>query len=64
MVACVGFMMPALPYILAFAAGAMMYVVVEEELIPETQVGRRTNVGAVALALGFVLMMILDVALG
>ena len=67
MVACVGFMMPALPYILAFAAGAMMYVVEEEEeeeLIPETQVGRRTNVGAVALALGFVLMMILDVALG
>ena len=63
MVACIGFMTPALPYILAFAAGAMMYVVVEE-LIPETQAGKHTNVGAVALALGFVLMMILDVALG
>ena len=63
MVACIGFMTPALPYILAFAAGAMMYVVVEE-LIPETQTGKHTNVGAVALALGFVLMMILDVALG
>lgn len=63
MVVCIGFMTPALPYILAFAAGAMMYVVVEE-LIPETQAGKHTNVGAVALALGFVLMMILDVALG
>lgn len=63
MVACVGIMTPALPYILAFAAGAMMYVVVEE-LIPETQAGRHTNVGAIALAFGFVLMMILDVALG
>lgn len=59
----VGVMTPALPYILAFAAGAMMYVVVEE-LIPETQAGRHTNVGAIAVAIGFVLMMILDVALG
>lgn len=56
-------MTPALPYILAFAAGAMMYVVVEE-LIPETQSGKHTNVGAIALAFGFVLMMILDTALG
>lgn len=63
MIALVGFMTPALPYILAFAAGAMMYVVVEE-LIPETQTGRHTNVGAIAVALGFVAMMILDVALG
>lgn len=63
MVAFVGIMTPALPYILAFAAGAMMYVVVEE-LIPETQAGRHTNVGVIALAIGFVLMMILDVALG
>lgn len=63
MVACIGFMTPALPYILPFAAGAMMYVVVEE-LIPETQTGKHANVGAVALALGFALMMILDVALG
>lgn len=63
MIAFVGVMTPALPYILAFAAGAMMYVVVEE-LIPETQSGKHTNVGAVALAFGFVLMMILDTALG
>ena len=63
MVACVGIMTPALPYILSFAAGAMMYVVVEE-LIPETQTGRHTNVGAVSLAVGFVLMMVLDIALG
>ena len=63
MLVFVGIMTPALPYILAFAAGAMMYVVVEE-LIPETQSGKHTNVGAIALAVGFVLMMILDVALG
>ena len=63
MIGAVGIMTPALPYILSFAAGAMMYVVVEE-LIPETQAGRHTNVGAIALAIGFVLMMILDVALG
>lgn len=49
--------------LLGFAAGAMMYVVVEE-LIPETQAGRHSNVGVVALALGFTLMMVLDVALG
>ncbi len=54
---------PALPYILSFAAGAMMYVVTEE-LIPETQDGKHTNIGTMGLALGFVLMMILDVALG
>lgn len=63
MLACIGVMTPALPYILAFAAGARMYVVVEE-LIPETQAGRHSNVGVVALALGFTLMMVLDVALG
>lgn len=63
MLAFVGAMTPALPYILAFAAGAMMYVVVEE-LIPETQSGKHTNVGAIALAFGFVLMMVLDTALG
>lgn len=63
MIAFVGVMTPALPYILAFTAGAMMYVVVEE-LIPETQEGRHSNVGVIALALGFILMMILDVALG
>lgn len=52
-----------LPYLLAFAAGAMIYVVVEE-LIPEAQAGEHTNVGTVGVALGFVLMMVLDVALG
>ncbi len=54
---------PALPYLLAFAAGAMIYVVVEE-LIPESQTGEHSNVGTIGVALGFVVMMILDVALG
>ena len=63
MVVLVGVLTPTLPYILSFAAGAMMYVVVEE-LIPETQAGRHTNIGAISVAIGFVLMMILDVALG
>ena len=57
------FVVPILPYLLAFAAGAMMYVVVEE-LIPEMSEGEHTNVGTVAFSLGFVLMMVLDVALG
>ncbi len=56
-------MTPALPYILSFAAGAMIYVVVED-LIPATQTGRHTNVGVIAFAFGFALMLILDVALG
>ena len=54
---------PVLPYLLAFAAGAMMYVVVEE-LIPEMSEGKHSNWGTVFFALGFTLMMILDVALG
>ena len=54
---------PVLPWLLAFAAGAMMYVVVEE-LIPEMSEGRHDNRATVAFALGFVIMMILDVALG
>ena len=54
---------PILPYLLAFAAGAMLYVVVEE-LIPEAQSGEHTNAGTIGAALGFVLMMVLDVALG
>lgn len=53
----------ALPYILAFAAGAMIYVVVEE-LIPEAQQEPHTNIGTIGTALGFALMMLLDVALG
>lgn len=52
-----------LPYLLAFAAGAMIYVVVEE-LIPESQNGEHSNVGTIGVALGFALMMVLDVALG
>ena len=54
---------PALPYILAFAAGAMIYVVVEER-IPEAQAGEHSNIGTIGAALGFALMMVLDVALG
>lgn len=54
---------PALPYILAFAAGAMFYVVVEE-LIPQAQAAPHSNLGTIGAALGFSLMMVLDVALG
>ncbi|MBD5346646.1 MAG: ZIP family metal transporter [Bacteroides sp.] len=54
---------PLLPYLLAFAAGAMMYVVVEE-LIPETQEGEHSNMGTLGFAFGFLLMMVLDVVLG
>ena len=54
---------PILPYLLAFAAGAMIYVVVEE-LVPEAQCGKHTNLATIGVALGFILMMILDVALG
>lgn len=56
-------MTPILPYFLSFAAGAMIYVVVEE-LIPEAQEGEHTNIGTIGTAIGFTLMMILDVALG
>lgn len=52
-----------LPYLLAFAAGAMIYVVVEE-LIPESQAGEHSNIGTIGVAVGFVLMMVLDVMLG
>lgn len=58
-----GLVVPALPYLLSFAAGAMLYVVVEE-LIPEMSQGEHSNVGTLAFALGFTLMMALDVALG
>ena len=58
-----GFIVPALPYLLSFAAGAMLYVVVEE-LIPEMSQGEHSNIGTVFFALGFSVMMMLDVALG
>lgn len=54
---------PALPYLLSFAAGAMLYVVVEE-LIPEMSQGKHSNIGVLTFAVGFTLMMALDVALG
>ena len=56
-------LLPALPFLLAFSAGAMIYVVVEE-LIPESQSGKHSNIATIGVAVGFTLMMILDVALG
>ena len=58
-----GLVDPAMPYLLSFAAGAMLYVVVEE-LIPETSAGEHSNIGVMAFSVGFSLMMALDVALG
>ena len=58
-----GLVVPAMPYLLSFAAGAMLYVVVEE-LIPEMSAGEHSNIGVIAFALGFSVMMALDVALG
>lgn len=54
---------PLMPYLLAFAAGAMLYVVIEE-LIPETAEGKHSNLGTIGFALGFALMMVLDVVMG
>ena len=54
---------PALPYLLSFAAGAMLYVVVEE-LIPEMSQGKHSDIGTIFFAVGFSVMMALDVALG
>lgn len=54
--------LPILPYVLSFAAGAMIYVVVEE-LIPESQKGKHSDAGTIGIAIGFILMMVLDVAL-
>ena len=62
-VAAAGLIVPAMPYLLSFAAGAMLYVVVEE-LIPEMSAGRHSDWGVVSFAAGFALMMALDVALG
>ena len=58
-----GIVTPILPYLLSFTAGAMIYVVVEE-LIPESQLGEHSNIGTIGVAIGFVIMMILDVSLG
>jgi len=62
-IAASGFVVPLLPYLLGFAAGAMMYVVVEE-LIPQMSEGEHSNIGTVLFAAGFTCMMVLDVALG
>ncbi len=62
-IALTNLVVPVLPYFLSFAAGAMIYVVVEE-LIPESQAGEHSNIGTLGVAIGFVIMMILDVALG
>ncbi len=58
-----GLVTPILPCVLSFAAGAMIYVIVEE-LIPEAQEGEHSNIGTIGVAIGFVLMMVLDIALG
>ncbi len=63
MILLVNLLTPLLPYFLSFAAGAMIYVVVEE-LIPEAQAGEHSNLGTIGFALGFAVMMVLDVALG
>ncbi len=57
------YVVPLLPYLLSFAAGAMVYVVVEE-LIPEASEGEHSNIGTIGFAVGFLIMMTLDVALG
>jgi ZIP family zinc transporter len=57
------YIIPVLPYLLSFAAGAMIYVVVEE-LIPESSHGKHSNIGTIGFGIGFIIMMILDVALG
>lgn len=63
MILLASFIAPLLPYMLSFAAGAMMYVVIEE-LIPEAQGGEHSNIGTIGAAAGFVVMMVLDCTLG
>ena len=63
MILLASFIAPLLPYMLSFAAGAMMYVVIEE-LIPEAQSGEHSNIGTIGAAAGFVVMMVLDCTLG
>ena len=63
MILLASMMMPILPYMLSFAAGAMLYVVVEE-LIPEASEGEHTNLSTIGFAIGFALMMVLDVVMG
>ena len=62
-VLCASWIAPFMPWLLAFSAGAMMYVVVEE-LIPEAHLGEHSNIGTLSVMAGFVLMMALDCALG
>jgi ZIP family zinc transporter len=62
-IALSSFIVPLLPYLLGFAAGAMVYVVIEE-LIPQMSKGKHSNVGVILFAVGFTLMMALDVAFG
>ena len=59
----VNFIVPVLPYLLSFAAGAMIYVVVEE-LVPEIHSGKKSALGVIGFTIGFVIMMVLDIALG
>ena len=58
-----GTIQPLMPWLLSFAAGAMMYVVVEE-LIPEASEGEHSNIGTIGFAIGFIIMMVLDTVLG
>ena len=62
-IAAASLLIPTMPYLLSFAAGAMIYVVVEE-LIPEMSEGEHSNIGTISFALGFILMMALDTGLG
>lgn len=57
------FIVPLLPYFLSFAAGAMIFVVVEE-LVPEMHNGKKSSLGVIGVAIGFTIMMVLDIALG